>query len=74
MKYMTIRLRPRCPKEFIITCFLHPFQEQELSKDDGERLIAIGEVLRHAQDLIEAAYDIKFQTREWDIRDGEEED
>lgn len=74
MKYMTIRLTPRCSNEFIITHFLYPFQEQELSRDDGERLIAVGEVLRHAQDLIEAAYDIKFQTREWDIRDGKEED
>ena len=73
MKYMTIKLIPKSPKEFIITHFLGPYDERLLSKDYGERVLAVGKCLEHAQDLIEAAYDIKFQTREWDIRNGEEE-
>lgn len=74
MKYMTIKLIPKQTKEFIITHFLGPHDECLLSKDYGERVLAVGKCLEHAQDLIEAAYDIKFQVREWDIRDGEEED
>lgn len=70
MKYMTIRLSPRFNVlTYNITHYLHPFEEQRLSIENGEKIMATDQILKNAMELIKAAYDIRVEVKEWDSND-----